>query len=310
MFGTGASNFVEGVDKTFFIIIGIGALFLIGLTMLMLIFMIKYNKKRHPIAVQVKERMSLELTWVIIPLIIVLLMFYYGYIAYKPMREVPEGALNIKAIAKMWDFSFEYENGKESNTLVVPFNKPIKLNLFSKDIVHSFYVPAFRIKEDMVPGLKDNFMWFIPTELGKFDIMCAEYCGVRHSYMMSSVEVIPEAEYNSWITQIKKKSMKEEMKGFEILKNNACTGCHSTDGSKLVGPTFKEMFGSDVTVITEDGKEQTVKIDEEYIKNSILTPDKQVVKGFNKGLMRPYNEILKDEDIKEIIEYFKTPDED
>lgn len=309
MFGPEASNFVEGVDKAFFIIMGIGAFFLVGLTALMVIFVIKYNKKRHPNAVQIKEYLSLEIAWVIIPLIIVMFMFYYGYIAYKPMREAPADALNIKAIAKMWDFSFEYANGKESNTLIVPFNKPVKLNLFSRDIVHSFYVPAFRIKEDMVPGLKDNFMWFIPTELGKFDIMCAEYCGVRHSYMMSTVEVIPEDEYNAWVAKVEKKSVKQEMKGFDILKNNACTGCHSTDGSTLVGPSFKGLYGSEETVISSDGKEIKIKVDEEYIKNSILNPDKEIAKGFSKGLMRSYSEVLKEEDIKDIIEYLKTPDE-
>lgn len=308
MFGSGASNFVEGVDKAFFIIIGIDVFFLVGLTLTMLFFVFKYNKKKHPKAVQVKERVSLEIAWIVIPLILVLLMFYYGYIAYKPQREAPENALNVKAIGKMWEFSFEYANGKESKTLIVPYNKPIKLNLFSQDIVHSFYVPAFRIKEDMVPGLKDNFMWFIPTELGKFDILCAEYCGVRHSYMMSTVEVIPEEEYNAWVAKVEKKSVKQEMKGFEILKNNACTGCHSSDGSKLVGPTFKGLYGSERTVVT-DGVERTITVDEEYIKTSILNPDKDVVKGFNTGLMRPYNEVLKEEDIKEIIEYFKVPDE-
>ncbi|MBI5542025.1 MAG: cytochrome c oxidase subunit II [Bacteroidia bacterium] len=302
-----ASNFVEGVDKAFFIIMGIGVFFIVGLTSLMLIFVFKYNKKKHPQAVQVKERTMLEVVWTVIPLIIVGFMFYYGYIAFIPMREAPKDALQITAVGKMWEWNFIYENGKESKKLVVPFNKAVNLKLVSVDVVHSIYIPAYRIKEDMVKG-EPNFMWFIPTQKGRFDIFCAEYCGVRHSYMSSEVNVIDEDKFNLWLSIIEKKSKKEELPGFLVIKNNACTGCHSLDGTKLVGPSFKGLYGRDVTVVTND-VERNVKSDDEYIKNSILNPDNDVVKGYNKGLMKSYQSILKEEEIQQIIEYFKTPDE-
>jgi cytochrome c oxidase subunit 2 len=302
-----ASNFVEGVDKAFFIIMGIGVIFLVGLTTLMLVFVFKYNKKKHPKAVQVKERMILEVTWTAIPLLIVGFMFYYGYIAFMPMRNAPDDAIQVTAVGKMWEWNFIYANGKESKKLVVPFNKAVNLKLISLDVVHSLYIPAYRIKEDMVKG-EEGFMWFIPTQKGRFDILCAEYCGVRHSYMSSEVDVIDEDKFNLWLTIIDKKSNKEELPGFLVLKNNACTGCHSLDGTKLVGPSFKGLYGRSEIVLTND-VERNIKVDEEYIKASIVNPDIDVVKDYNKGLMKSYQTVLKDEEIQQIIEYFKTPDE-
>ncbi len=302
-----ASNFVEGVDKAFFVIMGIGVFFLVGLTTLMLVFVFKYNKKKHPVALQIKEKTYLEVIWTVIPLIIVGFMFYYGYVAFMPMREAPKDALQITAVGKMWEWNFIYANGKESKKLVVPFNKAVNLKLVSLDVVHSLYIPAYRIKEDVVKGEPD-FMWFIPSQKGRFDIFCAEYCGLRHSYMSSEVEVIDEAKFNLWLSIIEKKSNKEEFPGFLVLKNNACTGCHSLDGSRLVGPSFKGLYGRDEVVLTNDA-ERNQKVDDAYIKNSILNPDADVVKGFNKGLMKSYQTVLKEEEIQQIIEYFKTPDE-
>lgn len=301
-----ASNFVEGSNRAFYIIMGIGFFFLIGLTTTMLYFSYRYNKKRNPVATQIVEKPILEITWIVIPLIIVLFMFYYGYIAFKPMREAPSDAYQITTIGKMWEWNFIYPNGKESKKLVVPLNKPIKLKLISLDVVHSIYIPAFRIKEDMVKGEPD-FMWFVPTQLGRFDIFCAEYCGVRHSYMTSEVNVISQADFDKWVSVVEKKSKKDELKGLQIIKDNACTGCHSIDGSKIVGPSFKNLYGTSRIVIT-DNTERTVKADDEYIKTSIIDPNKDVVKDFPPA-MKSYKDVLKDEDIKQIIEYLKTPDD-
>ena len=164
-----ASNYVKGVDNAFYFILGIDAFFLIGITAVMIFFAIKFSRKRNPKATQIKERMWLEVTWTIIPLILVLWMFYYGYAAFKPGRNVPKDAMKVTAVGSMWQWNFIYENGKESNQLVVPVGRPIVLKLESKDVVHSLYIPAFRIKEDMVAG-KENFLWFTPTEKDTFDI--------------------------------------------------------------------------------------------------------------------------------------------
>lgn len=304
---SGASNFAEGVDKTFLFIMGISFLFLVGLTITMIVFAIKYNRKKHPKAVQIKDNIPLEITWTVVPIILVLLMFYYGYINFLGQRKAPEGAMPVKVISKMWDWTFDYGNNKlYRDTLVVPLNKPVKLDMISLDVNHSFYIPAFRIKEDVVPGMVTE-MWFIAEKTGVFEILCAEFCGLRHSYMIGYVKVVPEAEYTSWIASLKVTDVSKEPKGLAILKKNACMGCHSADGSPLVGPTFKGLYGSEKTVIT-DGLERKIKVDSAYIKTSIYEPNKDLVKGYNKGLMNSYKELLNDSDVHEVVEYLKTLD--
>src|ERR1035438_5679341 len=177
-----ASNFVEGVDWVFKLIIGISVLLLFLITATMVYFVIRYNKKRHPKAIQLKDNILLEITWIGAPLIIVLFLFYYGFAAYQPMIWVPRDALQVKVIGRMWQWSFEYQGSKESTVLVLPLNKDVKLNLHSEDVIHGFFIPSFRVKQDVVPG-KNNYMWFKPTLLGEYEIFCTAYCGVRHSYI-------------------------------------------------------------------------------------------------------------------------------
>ncbi|MBP6870911.1 MAG: cytochrome c oxidase subunit II [Bacteroidales bacterium] len=298
---SGASNFVHGVDLTFIIILGISLFFLVGITAVMIYFVVRYSRKRNPKATNIEGNTKLEILWTVIPLILVLVMFWFGWVGYQPMRKVPEGAIPVKAIGQMWSWSFEYPNGKKSAELVVPLNKPVKLDLFSRDVLHSLYIPAFRIKEDVVPG-KNNYMWFTALELGEYDLYCAEYCGERHSYMLSKVKVLPEAEYESWLVQSDIPA--DEHPGLTVLKQNGCIACHSLDGSKIVGPSFKGIYGHEVEVIT-DGKERKIIVDDEYILKSIYEPNADVVKGFNPGLMISYKEQLKEEDVKKIIEYIK-----
>jgi cytochrome c oxidase subunit 2 len=299
-----ASNFVHDVDKTFFIILGISFFFLFLITFLMIFFVIKYNRRKNKTAVQVKDNVLLEITWTTIPLILVMLMFYYGYAAYLPMRTAPKDAMEVTTIARMWKWTFEYKGGKQSDNLVVPINKPVKLNLVSKDVIHGLFIPDFRIKEDVVPG-KDNYTWFIPQELGEYEIFCSAYCGIHHSYMESKVIVLSQADFDKWLATLKEKVPESKNEGLTILQNNGCLGCHSLDGSKIVGPTFKGFFGSSVEVITDDDHRK-VTADSTYIKESILDPDKDIVIGYQKGIMKSYKELLKKDDIKKITEYLET----
>jgi cytochrome c oxidase subunit 2 len=231
-------------------------------------------------------------------------MFYYGWIGYTPMRNVPNGAITVKATGMMWAWDFEYENGKKSNLLVVPLGKPVKLELYSPDVLHSLYIPAFRIKEDVVPGI-NNMMWFQADKLGEYDILCAEYCGVRHSYMLSKVVVKPEAEYTEWLTQVDSAAALEPV-GLQVLKKNACITCHSTDGSKIVGPSFKGIMGKSEKVSDASGAVSTITVDEAYIKTAIYDPDLQIVEGFKKGMMISYKDRINEEEIKEIVKYLET----
>ncbi len=297
-----SSNFVAGVDFAFYFIFGIGVFFLIGITAVMLIFVRKYRKSKHPVAEQFKEKTWVELTWIIIPLILVMFMFYYGYSAYSPQRNAPKDAMVVKTYGKMWSWSFEYPNGKESTELYLPKDKPVKLDLISLDVIHGFSIPSFRIKEDVVPG-KENTIWFIPQQLGDFLIYCSYYCGLNHSFMGSKVVVKSQADFDKWLADYTPK--KKEHEGLVLIKKNGCTGCHSIDGAKGVAPTFKGLFGSKRSVLA-NGAENDVTADELYIRRSILDPPAEVVKGFSNGVMKSYRGVVKNSDIKTITEYLKT----
>ncbi len=299
---TEASNFVNGVDTSMAVIIGISLFFLIGITTVMIYFVIRYSKKRNPIATNIEGDHRLEIIWTAIPTILVLIMFYYGWAGFKPMREVPDDAMIVKAHAQMWAWSFEYENGKRSENLIVPLNKAVKLDLVSHDVIHSLYVPAFRIKEDVVPG-KDNFMWFIAQKLGDYDILCAEYCGLQHSYMLSKLIVKEEADYNEWFAN--ELGVSKDHPGLAILKQNACISCHSTDGSKIVGPSFKDLWGRKEIVI-RNGEEVEITVDRDYMRKSLNNPNADLVKGYAQGLMISYEKTISDEQLDQIIEYIKT----
>jgi len=299
---SGASNFVEGVDLSFYIILGISVFFLVGITFTMIFFVIRYRKKKNPKATDIKGNNKLEIIWTVIPTILVLVMFYYGWTGYAPMRSVPDDAMVVKAHGQMWSWSFEYDDGRRSEKLVVPLNKPVKVDLVSHDVIHSFYVPAFRIKEDLVPG-KNNWLWFKPLETGTYDIYCAEYCGERHSYMLADLVVLPEEDYEIWYKD--SLGVSNDPPGLQLLKQYACVSCHSRDGSEIVGPTFKQIWGRN-EIVVEDGVEKEIVVDEEYIKRSIFDPDFEVVKGYTGGQMISYKETLSDEQIQQIIDYLKT----
>ncbi len=297
-----ASTFAQGVDFSLYVIAGISVFFLVGITVVMLFFVFRYNKKRNPVATNIEGSHKMEVLWTAIPTLLVMVMFYYGWMGYKPLRNVPAGALEVTAYGQMWKFTFEYPDGRITDSLVVPLGKPVKVNLVSRDVLHSFFIPSFRMKEDMVPG-KNNFLWFETTQKGRFDVLCAEYCGQLHSYMLSSVTVLDQQDYEKWLTS--SASVADEHPGLSLLKQNACLTCHSQDGSKIIGPSFKGIFGKTETVVTDDAEREIV-IDEAYISRSIRQPNADVVKGYMKGLMVSYETVLSEEQIGHITDYIKT----
>lgn len=308
---TKASNFVQGVDTAFLVILGISFLFLIGLTVVMIVFIFKYNKKRHPKATQIEGSVKLEIIWTIVPFLLTMLMFYYGWLGWKPMQKAPKDAMEITVYGRMWNFSFEYENGRRTDTLFLPKDQPIKLNLVAMDVLHSLYIPAFRVKQDMVPGMEDNSMWFEPQRVGTYELYCAEYCGLQHSYMYTYVKVMEDSTFQSWITDTTNvaASVTEiespAATGRRIMQNIGCFACHSIDGSKLVGPSFKGVWGS-THLVTTGREEREIVVNEEYVKRSIYDPNADIVDGYGRGLMLSYEGQLSDNDISNIIEYLKT----
>jgi len=196
----GASNFSHNVDVIFLFTLIVSLFFLVLITGLMIYFVFKYNRKRNPKATNVHSNTTLEVTWTVIPTILVLIMFWYGWVEYGNMSNVPENAMNIDVTAQMWKWGFKYSNGKTTDSLYVPLDKAIKLNLRSIDVSHAFYIPAFRIKKDVYPN-ENRVVWFKAEELGEFDIACAEYCGLNHSYMYSKIKVLPEPDFNEWLAK-------------------------------------------------------------------------------------------------------------
>ncbi|MGA7838355.1 MAG: cytochrome c oxidase subunit II [Ignavibacteriaceae bacterium] len=193
-----ASNFVRETDTTFFIIVAICVFFLLLITTMMVVFVVKYNRKKNKKAVNIHGSTALEVTWTVIPTLIALVMFWLGWVGYKDLSTPPKDSMVVDVTAQMWKWTFKYANGVKSDTLYVPLNKNVKVNLHSIDVDHSFYVPAFRVKKDCIPS-RTNIAWFRAEELGTYQVFCAEYCGLNHSYMYSAVKVIPETQFKKWL---------------------------------------------------------------------------------------------------------------
>jgi len=300
----GASNLAAGVDRALIFIFVVAGIFIVGITAFMIWTVIKYNRKKNRPARQFTGNTTAEIIWTVVPLILVMVMFYIGWKGFAPMRKPPADAMQITAIGRMWEWEFDYGNGKKAKELVVPVNKPVKLNLVSEDVNHSLFIPAFRVKEDVIPGY-DNYLWFSATYIGNYEILCTEYCGLLHSAMISTARVVTDEEFTAWLDSLPVTGDIPDPEGLVLLKNTGCTACHSLDGNRLVGPTFKGSFGSQQLVI-EDDTEKNITVDEAYIKESILDPNKKLVKGFGRNLMQSYRSQLTDEQIDLMIEYLKT----
>jgi cytochrome c oxidase subunit 2 len=301
---SGSSNLAAGVDRAFVFIFSIAFIFIIGITAFMIYTVIKFNRKKGIPAKQFTGSTTLEIIWTGVPFIIVMIMFYVGWVGFAPMRKPPKDAAVVTAIGRKWEWEFDYGNGMKSKELVLPVGKAVKINLKSEDVNHSFFIPAFRVKEDVIPGY-DNFLWFVPNAVGSFEILCTEYCGLLHSAMLAKARIVEQPEYDKWFEDLKKTGNKPDDPGLIILRNTGCLACHSIDGSKLVGPSFKGLYGSQRNVMAA-GTEKTVTADDSYINISVYEPDSEVVSGFNKGLMKSYRGMVSEPDLATIIAYIKT----
>lgn len=190
-------NIVDQVDFTFWFIMGISIVLLVIITVVMLYFVYKYNRKRHPVPENIEGNTTVEVIWTVIPLILVLIMFFISWGGFKNMRDVPPDAMVVSVTGQMWKWSFEYDNKKKSDTLFLPANKNVKFEIKSVDVNHSFFLPAFRTKEDAIPG-RVNYYWIRTDEPATYYAACAEYCGLSHSNMYAPVIVIPEEKFLVW----------------------------------------------------------------------------------------------------------------
>ena len=290
------------VENVFLYIAAISVFLLALITFLMVYFVFRYHHRRNPVPENIEGSTWLEITWTIVPTLLVMTMFYYGYVGFQSLKKVPEGAMKIKVVARQWSWLFEYENGLKETELKVPLETPVVLSLTSQDVIHSFYIPAFKIKQDAVPGMETR-LWFKSTAPGEYDVLCAEYCGLRHSYMLTKVVVLPKQEFQKWYeAKVREKEVaKAGPRGVQLFEEKGCKACHSVDGTPLLGPTLKGLFGKTITVLTE-GKERQIKADEDYLRKSILEPSADVAKGYP-PIMPPQQ--IAENEVDEIVNYLK-----
>jgi cytochrome c oxidase subunit II len=295
----GPSNTAGKVEDAFiFIAVSCVVLFAI-VTICMVVFLIRYDRSRHPRPEHVQENVVLEIIWTVVPTILVIIMFYVGWVNFDYIRNPPPDALTVNVTARQWSWLFEYDNGKQSDVLNVPLGRPVKLILTSADVIHSLFIPAYRIKEDCVPEMKTH-LWFTADEVGSYDIFCTEYCGLGHSHMRSKINVVSADDFAKWHNAEEGKTPAEL--GPKILQAKGCLGCHSLDGTVKIGPTFKKLFNRTEAVIIR-GVEKNTVVDETFIRNQILFPRSVNIKGYP-DIMPQIP--LTDTELKTIIAYLET----
>ena len=302
-FSSSASTFAADVDQAFWIHIWISVALFVSVIGPMFYFAWKYraDKVKNEDIGNMTHHTVLEITWTVIPVITLMVFFYYGYSSMKVLRTMPatSESIVIEMEGKKWSWKHTYpanKNGFVHKTaeLYVPKDQNIILHMTAplNDVIHSDYVPAFRMKEDVVPGRMTK-QWFNSPVIGNYDVECAEYCGTRHSYMLSKIHVIDRAEYDAWFESDKRTPGAEDVKiskGQEIYESNGCAGCHSIDtDAKLVGPSLMGI-----------GE----KYDAAYLKDAIVNPDKDIPAGYSAGVMPPF--AMSDADVAEVLKYFNN----
>ncbi len=336
-----ASSVAGQVDSLFDFLTLFSALSFFVVIAALVYFTFKYHRKKSDpeTTPYIEGHPLLEGTVVVGLFILVMGVFYWGWLGYKAMRNVPANALEINVLGRQWTWDFEYTNGRHSENLkinvngrdlavpqlVIPKDRPIKLLMTSQDVLHSFFIPEFRVKQDLVPG-SYSYLSFTATEVGEYQVYCAEYCGLDHSMMYAKVKVVESAEYDQWQKKWEWEkqlgisdsdagsvgktvasgeapvvSSKTPVEKGKDLFDVRCAVCHSVDGTLKIGPSLKAVFGHEVEL--QDGKK--VMADENYIRESLMDPTLKVVKGFQ-PMMPTFKGQLSDEEVNSIVAYIKS----
>ncbi len=296
------STIASEVDMVWWFIQIICTICFIGIIATMLYFVRKYRREVHPHPTsQTHGSFAIEFAWSAIPAVLLLMMFVMGFSTYLKLQVPPNDTYDIRVFARQWGWTFKYPTGVQSDNLVVPAGQAVKLTMSSADVIHSLFIPDFRVKQDVVPN-RYSVIWFQADEPGTHDLTCTEYCGKDHSRMVKRVEVKPPAEFKSWIESGGGLGDLDPVAlGETLYKQYACNACHSLDGTRLVGPTFKGIFGREEKLA--DGS--TITVDENYIRESIYQPNAKVVAGFP-AAMTPFAGVIPEAQIDPIIEFLKA----
>jgi cytochrome c oxidase subunit 2 len=293
------------VDKVQAFIIAIMVFWFVACNAVLVYFMLRYRRRSKNDKVStIKGNHTLEIVWTVIPTLICLVMFYYGVVVWKDLRTPPEDAMdiNVRAYKWGWEFSYPELDGRiEGNVVYVPVNTPVRFVMKSSDVLHSLFIPEFRTKEDVIPSMY-TYLWFDAKETGEYHIFCTEYCGRNHSTMLAKLHVLSEEDWEAYKSGDPNEGLTPVELGQKLFVARACSGCHSADGSALIGPTFQGLYGREGQ--SDDGS--TYKADENYIAESIKYPNRIVVAGFQGGQMPAYEGQLSDQEIEALIAYIKT----
>lgn len=297
-----ASNFAESVDTLY------GFLYYSSLISCILViggliyFAFKYKRKTDSDkTAYIPHNAVLEFLWSFIPFVIFIAVFAWGWKIFYDMRKAPKDALEIHVVGQKWNWEFIYKSGRKvTGDFAVPIDTPVKLIMSSRDVLHSFFVPSFRVKQDVVPG-RYTSLWFTATKKGDFHVFCTEYCGDSHSEMLAKVKVMSKADYELWLDSDLESELSLAQRGQKHYATK-CAVCHNTTAVKKIGPGFKGLFGAERQLT--DGT--TIVADEAYIKESILNPNAKMSVGYENGGMQSFQGQLTEDDVTNIIEYLKT----
>jgi len=299
-----ASTYAQRLDWLIWALTAISAFFTIGIAFAVILFTIRYHKSQDVNREHGHGgHTALELTWTIIPTFMALAVFAWAAYLYFDYKRVPQGAMEIQVVGKQWMWKIQHPNGRrEVNSLHVPTGRPVKLIMTSQDVIHDFFVPAFRTKMDVLPG-RYTTLWFEATKPGEYHLFCAEYCGTEHSRMVGTVYVMEPEKYERWLNEGRVRmasASTPEAAGEQLFTSLGCVGCHAA-GATQRGPNLAGVFGEEQPLESGDA----ITVDEEYIRESILNPTAKVVAGYPK-LMPTYKGQVNEQDIMNLIAYIKS----
>ena len=303
LFPPEASKIAPQMDALYFFMVLVS---LIGLTIVILLvtgFSLLYNKRRHPVAVQIEGSTLLEATWTIIPLGLFLVMFVWGALIYFRVYTPPNNAMNIYVVGKQWMWKAEHPGGQhEINSLHVPIDKPVQLTLISQDVFHSFSIPAFRVKREAIPG-RYTTVWFEATIPGTYHLFCTQYCGTDHSHMIGDVVAMTPDDFEKWLAGSTSGSSLAQ-NGERLFASLSCTACHNSRPDAR-GPNLVGVYGSKLTLTSG----QSINVDDAYLRQAILNPSENVTQGYA-PIMPTYQGQISEEGVIALVSYIKSLDTD
>ncbi|HEU0177685.1 MAG TPA: cytochrome c oxidase subunit II [Blastocatellia bacterium] len=295
-----ASSFASEMDLFYLLLIALTGFFTVLIGAAALYFLIKYRRRsRAEVPEQIEGHLKLEITWTVVPFVISMFIFAWGAKLYYQMYTPPTDALEIFVTGKQWMWRAQHPDGqREINELHVPLGRRVKLTMTSEDVIHSYYIPAFRTKTDVVPG-RYTTSWFTPIKAGTYHLFCAEYCGTQHSGMIGKVVVMDPPDYEAWLRNVPRDKSPAEA-GQQLFTSLACSNCHLED-NKGRGPSLQNLFGKEVKLANG----AAVKADEAYLRESILNPGAKTVAGYAND-MPTFQGLVTEEQVAMIIQYIKS----